>query len=189
MSPEKLVENALNCGVQTLALTDINTSMGIPDFVRECKKAGINPIAGIEFRNGDQHLFTGIAQNNEGLKELNEFLSHHNISGKEIPAIAPKFNNVYVIYPFLDRPEKKLHDFEFIGVRPGELTKLLSSEFSHKRSKLLVYYPVSFTQKDGYLLHTHLRAIDHNILLSHLKPEYLAGSKEFLLPIDDLLKF
>ncbi|MEA1898823.1 MAG: DNA polymerase III subunit alpha [Bacteroidota bacterium] len=186
MSPKKLVEEALKYGVKTLALTDINTSMGIPDFVRECKKAGINPIAGIEFRNGDQHLFTGIARNNKGFRELNEFLSHHNISGKKIPAIAPRFNNVYAIYPF--QGSKKLHSFEFIGVRPEELTKLLSSEFSHKYSKLLVYYPVSFTRKDGYLLHMHLRAIDHNILLSQLKPEYLAGSKEYFLPIDELLK-
>ena len=206
MSPEKLVKKALKYGVKTLVLTDINTSMGIPDFVKECKKAGINPVAGIEFRNGDQHLFTGIARNNEGFRELNEFLSHHNISKEKIPAIAPRFNDVYVIYPFSDRPseikttsllrssisqgrpDKKLHDFEFIGVRPKELTKLLSSEFSHKHSKLMVYYPVSFTQKDGYLLHTHLRAIDHNILLSQLKPEHLAESNEFFLPVDELLK-
>lgn len=187
MSPGRLVENALKCGVRTLALTDINTSMGIPDFVKECKQAGINPIAGIEFRKGDQHLFTGIAKNNEGLQELNEFLSHHNISGKEIPAIAPEFNHVYVIYPF-QGSNKKLHDFEFIGVRPRELTKLLSSKFSHRHSKLLVCYPVSFTKKNGYLLHKHLRAIDHNILLSKLKPEHLAGSKEFFLPVKELLK-
>ncbi len=63
---ETLVSQAKSYGLQTLALTDINNSMGMVDFVRECRKQGIRPVAGVEFRNGDQLLYIGLARNNKG---------------------------------------------------------------------------------------------------------------------------
>ena len=53
MAVETLVEEASRLGIGTLALTDINNSTGMVDFVRSCNDHGIHPIAGIEFRNGD----------------------------------------------------------------------------------------------------------------------------------------
>ena len=107
MSPEVLIKEAKDRNIAAMALTDINTSMGIPDFVKMCRQENIHPIAGIEFRNGDKQLFTGIAKNKEGLRELNEFLSQHNISGTPLPLTAPEFNHVFIIYPFEGRPKKK----------------------------------------------------------------------------------
>ncbi|MBN1199600.1 MAG: PHP domain-containing protein, partial [Bacteroidales bacterium] len=57
LSIEQLVAQAASFGIQALALTDINNSTGIMDFVAACKEKGIKPIAGIEFRNGDQLLY------------------------------------------------------------------------------------------------------------------------------------
>ena len=54
LSIDELVEEALNNGVTTLGLTDINNSSGVPDFIKACHKAGIRPITGIEFRADDQ---------------------------------------------------------------------------------------------------------------------------------------
>ena len=53
MSVEQIVEEAVQNGVRSLALTDINNSTGIIDFVKLCRKAWINPVACIEFRNGN----------------------------------------------------------------------------------------------------------------------------------------
>ena len=75
LSVERLVEEASRNGVSAMVLTDINNSSGIPDFVQECTRAGIKPLAGIEFRNGGEMLYTGIARNNEGFYELNDYLS------------------------------------------------------------------------------------------------------------------
>ena len=83
-----------------MALTDINNSTGIMEFVAVCKEKGIKPIAGIEFRRGDQLLYTGLAKNNDGFRELNEFLSEHNLKSQPLPDQAPEFDNVFVIYPF-----------------------------------------------------------------------------------------
>lgn len=58
-------------------LTDINNTSGCLNFVRKAAEYNIEPVLGIDFRNGAQQQFVGIAKNNEGFRELNEFLSEH----------------------------------------------------------------------------------------------------------------
>jgi DNA polymerase-3 subunit alpha len=99
LSVERLSELAAAAGVERLVLTDINNTTGVPDFVRECRSRNITPAAGIEFRDGNRLLYIGIARNNEGFRELNEFLTRHNISGEPLPLRPPSFPNAYVIYP------------------------------------------------------------------------------------------
>ncbi len=187
MAVETLVEEAARLGIESLALTDINNSMGMVDFVRACHKHGIHPIAGIEYRNGDRFLYTGIAQNPHGFRELNDFLSYHNETGLPLPERAPPLDHVWFIYDFDDslwRGKRKLRDQELIGVRPGEVNKILTSRWSSHLSRLVIRHPVTFLQPKDHALHRHLRAIDHNILLSQLKPEHMAQESEVLLPPD-----
>ncbi len=99
LTVERLSELAAAAGVQRMVMTDINNTTGMPDFVRECRSRGITPAAGIEFRDGNTLLYIGIARNNEGFRELNEFLTHHNFTGEPLPSRPPSFPNVYVIYP------------------------------------------------------------------------------------------
>ena len=56
MSISALVEKAAAFGYSAMPLTDINTTMGVVDFVFECKKLNVRPIAGVEFRNGNELL-------------------------------------------------------------------------------------------------------------------------------------
>ena len=80
MSVEQLVQKALAAGTDTIVLTDINNSTAIPEFAGECSKNNIRPVAGIEFRNDNELQYIGIARNNNGLRELNEFLSDLNFN-------------------------------------------------------------------------------------------------------------
>jgi DNA polymerase-3 subunit alpha len=48
----------------------------------------------------------------------------------------------------------------------------------------VVRHPVSFLDEGGHALHRHLRAVDHNILLSQLKPSHVADKSELLIPPD-----
>ena len=98
MSVEKLVDEAVLSGVQALALTDINNSTGIMEFIQVCTDKGIKPIAGIEFRREDELLYVGLARNNDGFRELNEFLSHHNLRNLPLPDHPPRMENVYWIH-------------------------------------------------------------------------------------------
>lgn len=178
---DQLVQMAVDQGIECMTLTDINNSMGVVDFVKECGKKGIKPLAGIEFRDGNKLLYIGIARNNQGFKELNDFLSYHNIQDIPLPDRPPAFNHCYVIYPFGKLRVAELRQNEFTGIRIPELNLLLSSEYRHKQEKLLALCPLTFSDEKGYELHRNLRAIDNNILLSMLTPTMVAPPDEMLL--------
>jgi len=188
MSVETLVEQAAGKGVPALALTDINNSTGTMDFIKACREHGVHPVAGIEFRDGNRLLFTGIARNNEGFRELNEFLSACNISKTPLPPDPPPFRNAYIVFPFGRKNPTQLLDNEYLGIRPSEVRKLVSSPFRQRQEKLLVNQPVTFGCRDDYSIHTHLRAVDNNTLLSKINGEHLAANDEHFLPVDRLLE-
>lgn len=177
---ETLLNYAQQLGISTLVLSDINNTTGCFDFVKECTERNIKPIVGIEFRNDDTWLYTCIAKNNEGFKEINEFLSAYNFSKKELPKRAKEFDNVYVIYPF-SAIAFNLLEYEFIGVRPFELNWIFSRVPNTHKSKLVAFYPVTFCEPGEYELHRHLRAIDHNTLLSMINEGQLARNDEILI--------
>jgi DNA polymerase-3 subunit alpha len=188
LSIENLIATALQNDLHTLALTDIDNSTGIIDFVKLCKESDIKPIAGIEFRNGDKHLYTGLARNNNGFRELNEMVTSHNLCKTEYPAIAPELSDVYIIYPFEKKRKRDHRDNEFIGIRPSETRLLHTGEFSSDQSRLVISQPVTFKDKTGYFLHRNLRAIDHNTLITKLEDCQTALPDEILIPSGELLK-
>jgi DNA polymerase-3 subunit alpha len=87
LSIEQITGIATNAGSEAVLMADINNTTGIIDFVKACRKAGIHPMAGVEFRDGNRLLYTGIAQNNKGFKELNELLSRCNLQGTTAPGV------------------------------------------------------------------------------------------------------
>ena len=109
MSPEDLVKLAKSKGVELLGIADINNSSGVLDFVKACNEEGIHPVAGMEFRDGNSYLYTGIAQNNEGFKELNEFLSDHRLNKRPLPERPPVLPNCYVILLFVEGLVTMMH--------------------------------------------------------------------------------
>lgn len=178
-------ENSVTC----LALTDINNTSAALNFVRKAPDYGINPILGIDFRNGVDCCFIGIAKNNEGYQELNTFLSHHLHEQKELPTRAPKFENAYVIYPFEKVVERDFYQFyqhEFIGISIADLRRLPFSRLKECKDKLVVQQPVTFRNKRDFNAHRLLRAIDNNILLSQLSREEEASEDEKMFPVENL---
>lgn len=178
LSINELLDLAIQNGVRTLALTDINTTMGIPEFVKEAELKGIKPIAGCEFHNDDDLLFIGLAKDREGLKELNDWQTEHNLQEKSYPADAPEFKHVFVVYPFGRKSPNELRENEFTGIKASQLNKLLTSEYRRYPEKLVVWQPVTFKNKEGQFLHKALRAIDHNTLISKLQENQFASQME-----------
>ena len=179
MSVEQLVQKAHAAGADTIVLTDINNSTGIPEFAGECSKDNIRPVAGIEFRNENELQYIGIARNNKGLQELNEFLSAQNFNKSSIPFPAPQFSESYIIYSVKKLPARKLFDNESIGIKPYELNSLLTMTSSLNRNSMVLLQTVTFAETDDIFIHRSLRAVDNNILLSHLQHWQCAGEDEF----------
>ena len=186
MSLETLIDEALKYGIKTFALTDINNSMGMIYFVKLCKEKNIKPIAGIEFRNDNKFLYTGIAKNRDGFKELNDFVSLKNQEHEEYPVTAPDMNNVFFIYPFGTKKYKELNENEFIGVKPSDLARLLTSDLRYHQEKLLICKTVTVRGDKEHFLHLNLRAIDNNILISRLVKDDVASPEEKFVSYDQL---
>ncbi len=186
MSVEELVEKAAELQIESMALTDINNTSGIIDFVKICNEKNIHPIAGIEFRQANKLYYIGIAQNNEGFKELNDFLSDILLHRKELPIRAPLFQHAYIIYPFGRDVPPYPRENEWIGIHPAHLNHIdiVTEKIWH--SKCVIWFPVTFANYSDFKIHQHLRAIDNNTLITKLLPEQLAKKHEVFLPIDEL---
>ncbi|MCC9018842.1 DNA polymerase III subunit alpha [Flavobacterium lipolyticum] len=185
---KELISQAVSCGVKAMALTDINTVTGIYDFIKACQEKGIKPLVGIEFRCRHQFRYIGLAQNAEGLGEMNRFLTAHNFSGELLPSIAPEFKSVFVIYTLENAPEV-LRKNEFIGIRTDEVSKLFTSEHKNKMNQMVILQPVTFRTKTEHNLHKILRAIDTNVILSKLTESDYCKASEILQSSESLLPF
>jgi len=183
---DELVPQAVACGVKAMALTDINTVTGIYDFIKNCEHAGIKPLVGMEFRSEFHFRFIGLAKNNKGLAEMNRFLTRHNFEKTALPAFAPGFKDVYVIYPLENTPPV-LKENEFIGIRPEQLQKLILSDWKKKIEKMVILQPVTFRTKREYNLHRILCAIDRNVILSKLAPEDCCTTNDKMMAVDSLI--
>ncbi len=184
---DKLVETAKLRKVEAMALTDINNSSGMIDFVKACNEQGIKPVGGMEIRNGDELLFTGIAEDNEGFRELNAYMSAINLKEATYTPLAPDFSRVYVIYPFGKKLTRKLKENEFIGIKPSQVRKLITHS-ARDFTKMVIQQPVTFSDEKTYYLHKNFRAIDHNLLFSHLKPEMHGMPDELFLSPEAIRK-
>ena len=139
LSVEELLKQAVDSGVNSLVLTDINTVTAIYDFKKECEKFDIKPIVGMEIRKENQLLYITIAKDETGIAEINRLLTNHNCDGAEIPQVSPDFKKVFVIYPLGNIPEI-LKENEFIGIRTEELNLLIRPEWTRFSDKMVVLH-------------------------------------------------
>ena len=164
------------------ALTDINNTSTSLDFVRLAPEYGIRPVLGIDFRNGAQQCYVGIAKNNLGFKELNEHLSDISHQKLAFEARAPHFENSFVIYPFehfsakinkqkdaIQAAIEQLGPHEYIGLAARDISKIIPSAWRYFTHKMLAMPTASFRNKRDFNAHRLLRAIDKNVLLSKLQ--------------------
>ncbi|HIA05858.1 MAG TPA: DNA polymerase III subunit alpha [Flavobacteriales bacterium] len=168
LSIENLLNEASSKGLETIALTDINSTSACLDFIRLCPQQGIKPVVGIDFRKGAKQQFVGIAKNNQGFRELNECLSYYLHAKASVPPRAPSLENAFIIYPFSTIPYSTLRPNEFIGIRCSELNKFRFSPWSNTQGKVAILQPVTFRNSRDFNAHRLLRSIDNNVLLSKL---------------------
>lgn len=188
IQPEQLLAIASENGVQTLALTDINTTSACLDIVRLSKKYKVKPVLGVDFRNKAQQQFILIAKNNNGFKNINGYLSKflHNRDLKIPKQPDEILDDCFVIYPYQQGKDFKLKANEFLGITPKDLNHLKFSKWNQFKEKLVVLKTVSFQNKKGFNTHRLLRAIDNNTLLSKLKKCEEGNESDIMLPYNAL---
>ncbi len=187
MSPEQLVTNARCHGHEVIVLSDINNCSAFPDFVKACMDESVAPVCGIDFRRKGEMLYQGIARNRHGMRELNMFLSDHNVRGIPLPDKPPGFSDVFIVYPFKGSASVHLEENEFIGIKPEEISKNRFSLRGKGSDRLILRATASFAAPDDYDIHRNLRAVDLNTLISKLKPDDTASPGDHLLSSDALM--
>ena len=187
---EDLVLHAVERGVSSLALTNINCTSDIWDFLEACREQAVKAIAGAEIRNNSAHsapgsdrfLYVLLAKNNNGLLEINRFLSGHLQAKEPFVPRAPQLPDTTVIYPLDTCYPDDLTENEYIGVLPQQINKLFRAPLAVWGHKYVILQPVTFKDKTGYNLHRLLRAIDKNTLLSKLDTDDSASPTEWMPP-------
>ena len=185
---EELVKAAVEFGISTLALTNINNTCDAWDFVDFCGQQNIKPVLGAEIRNGHTFLYTLLARNNKGLSEINRHLSEHLQAKKEFPLRSFFSEHIIVIYPLGSFDAGELLPNEFIGVQISEVNKLFRQNFRSFPEKFLVRHPVTFQNKTYYNVHRLMRAVGENIILSKQLVQDIAGQHETFVPITKILE-
>lgn len=184
---QELIAQAKAMGINTLALTNINGNPDAWDFVYFCREADIKPILGCEIHNNNRFCYLLIARNDQGLMQINRFVSRYKMADQPFP-FRPVFDeDVFVIYALGTLQPQELQDNELIGVRASEVNKLFSVPVKEFPWKFIIRQPVTFQDKKNFNLHRLLRAIDGNTLLSKLLPDDVASPDEMFMTEEELM--
>jgi DNA-directed DNA polymerase III PolC len=200
MDIKTIIAEARAMGIRQLVLTDINNSTGCMEFIRLCRQEAIavkddegniikpayqiKPIIGIEFRRNNKLLYIGIAKNREGMKELNDFLTYHNLNEQLLPDVPPTFLNAFILYPYAGK--KVLKENEYLGIRANELNTIAGKSLAAIKDRLLVWHPVTVKDKLTHRFHKYLRAIGLSTLMGKLTESDYCMLDEVLIPENNL---
>jgi len=199
LSPENLVLEAKKRGVCSLALTDINNTSAVFDFINYCRKAEIHPVVGVEVRNEFQLCYIALAKNRLGFTNLNRWLSTFFHDKTSFPSEAPKLEELEWIYPSANLPNRAPKENEWLGITPDELGRwLFKSSYqskdkenilTHWLHKTVAWQAVTFLDKAGFSLHRLLRCIDQNTILSKLHISTHARLNEIFPTLSEMEAF
>ncbi|MBL7985775.1 MAG: DNA polymerase III subunit alpha, partial [Flavobacteriales bacterium] len=148
-------------------------------------KAGVKPVAGIEFRSGSSLLYIGIAKNNDGFEQLNELLSSHLLDAVPLPDRPPELHDVFFIYPASHAP-RQLRPNERVGIRPTDLARLPFGPWAARLQHLVALVPVTFRQPRDFNTHRLLRTMARNTVLSMLPADETASPQECFITADEV---
>lgn len=190
MSIQTLVDLVIKLGHKQVAITDINNTSETFRFLKLAQESGLNASIGIDFRNGIDQQFVGIAKNWKGFYELNEYLSTCTKNKILIPKQAPLFKEVFVVYPYSPNINpNKLLSHEFMGINPSHLNKpLLKNQIEANQHKIVALCTATFRHKKDYNAHRLLRAIELNTLLSKLNVKDQASENDKYLSFEAIKK-
>lgn len=179
-SPQTLLSIASEMNFPVVALTDINTTSACLEFIKDAPRYRIQPVVGVDFRNGMEQQFIALAKNNRGYASINRYLSKVLHNKEKIPVCAPEMDDTYIIYPFQRGTKYTLKSNEYIGITPADLSYIRIHPINTKQCVIL--QPATFRNKRDFNAHRLLRAIENNTLLSKLSLSEQASPDHHFLP-------
>ncbi|MHC5201447.1 DNA polymerase III subunit alpha [Myroides sp. LJL119] len=173
ISPTELVKKAKELGISSLALTDINNTSAMYEFIQECNKQSIKAIIGVDFRDQESQRYICLAKDWQAIGQLNQVISLLNQDKVCLDNALASLNNCYTIFPLNNIP-CQLQDHHYIGITKDQLNFLYQEKYKNLIHKMVILHPVSIQDKNHLELHSILRAIDNNTLLSRINKNTIA---------------
>ena len=178
MSPKELGQEAKRNGCFRFAVTDINTTSACLELLKDASKLEVDPVVGVDFRNGVEQKFIVLARNNKGFEAINNYLTEMLHRKIPFPDEGPLLKNTVTIYPFQKDVPRALRRNEYLGMRSEDLAQIRLKKLD--TSKMVILQPATFRNKKDFNAHRLLRAIDKNILLSKLPVSEQAKENDLL---------
>ena len=189
MPPKTLLQEARRLEWESLALTDINYSGACQEFMRLSSQYGVKSVVGIDFRNGNEKKFVGLAKNIQGFQNLNVLLSTHLHEKKDITDRPEFIKDVFIIYPFSSYQGWPLEEYEYIGVNLKDFNRLTLNKWNLPEDKLVALHTMTFRNKRDFNAHRLLRAIDQNTILSKLPHSEVGDPGDAVFSPKELKKY
>ena len=174
-------------GWGSFVLTDINNTSALLNFIKLAPAYKIRPIVGIDFRNGVDQQFIGIAQNNNGFLQLNQFLTTCLKERSKIPEKAPNIQDSFIIYPIEKYTGFALKPWEYVGVKYNQLLHKSIRNRNIPLHRLVALQTGTFRNKRDFNTHRLLRAIENNSLLSKLPINEQSSSFDLFMSWEELM--
>jgi len=191
-----LVKRAKECGMNALALTDNGNLYGAIEFYKECKKAGIKPIIGVDAYlavrtrhdkqagiDNKRHRLILLALNNAG---------YHNL----IKLVTLSYLEGFYYRPRIDRELLEKHGEGLVAISSalgGEIASAIKNSDSQKAAEICSWYEKCFGRDKFFIEITrHPEIENHEPLMEEVarfarerKTGIVAGQEVFYLDRGD----
>jgi error-prone DNA polymerase len=193
LSLPDLVNLSHSCGMDNLALTDVNGMWGFIHFVQHCKDAGLSPIAGTNLITEKDEAIL-LAESQYGYENMCRSVSAvHNDPDQLIDNILEKRHHGLFVLSHHEPTLKKLINFIpdthlFIELRPGiqeSFTKRLAKKM---KLEVIATGDVYFRDPGDYKSHLTLRSIKNNTTLEQLDIKECKSEQHWFRSEADMVK-
>jgi len=192
-APEEILQ-AVRRNQQThLALTETNGLWNLIRFIQLARRYDLQPVAGTNLINSGGDLVL-LAENQTGYENMCRIVSafHHDSTAPLIDLLRPHLQGLFVLThhpPLLAALREMLDDTHlFIQLHPSADEQTMRELARRYRLEMVATGDVYFLRPEDHKTHLILRAIDHNLTLTQLRPDQFKSPNHFLRSEKDMIR-
>ena len=176
----QLIAKAKKLNYKALAITDSNNMFGVMEFYKECQKANIKPVIGLELSVMESKILL-YAKNNHGYQNLTKLATIKSERNLTLDDLKTYRDDLLLIYPFdyYNEDIYNIYDCKYVGYTTFEQSTKIN------QPKVLIT-DVSYLAKEDYPYVDYLYMIKNNKILGEY--ELNTHQNHHLLTIEEVKK-
>lgn len=176
MSQQRILSLSAKMGMSSVALTEVNGLWGFIRFIQYAHDAGIQPIAGVNLKTGQDDVIL-LAENRSGYQNLCRIISSvHKDPSQSAASLLRLWSTGLFVLTHQDKTLKDLSSLIsnthlFVELRPGVSEQMAVKFANEYQLEIVATGNVYFQRSEDYRSHQILRAIEGNTTLSGLSED------------------